>query len=155
MEIKRKLFDSLKGLSKNPNYNPVNTLKFMALRKVVHLSQRPFPLLRKMSTSTGPVSGSIHRKLMEAIRTEHIEVINESSSHNVPKGSETHFKVVIVSPDFEGLSLIARHRKVNTVLEEELRTGVHALSIKAKTPEQWSKSNHVEPSPNCRGGNGL
>ena len=59
----------------------------------------------------------------------HLEVINESNMHNVPKGSETHFKVVVVSDSFEGLSLVKRHRAVNEVLAQELQSGVHALSI--------------------------
>lgn len=59
----------------------------------------------------------------------HLEVINESNMHNVPKGSESHFKVVVVSMDFENLSLIKRHRMVNDVLKDELAGGVHALSI--------------------------
>jgi len=53
---------------------------------------------------------------------------------------ETHFNVIIVSDEFEGVSLIDRHRFVNECLREELEEkGVHALSIKAKTPKQWNK----------------
>ena len=75
--------------------------------------------------------------------------------HNVPRGSETHFKVVVVSDKFVSLPLIKRHRLVNDVLAEELAAGVHALSIVAKTVEQWEKANKdVEPSPACRGGFG-
>ena len=48
------------------------------------------------------------------------QVINESSGHNVPKGSETHFKVVVVSDSFDGQMLIARHRMVNEILADEL-----------------------------------
>ena len=47
-------------------------------------------------------------------------MINESSGHNVPKGSETHFKVVVVSDSFDGQMLIARHRMVNEILADEL-----------------------------------
>ena len=74
--------------------------------------------------------------------------------HNVPRGSETHFKVVIVSEQFRDTKLIARHRMVNESLSEELQTGVHALSILAKTPEQWTQGQTVEKSPACRGGFG-
>ena len=76
--------------------------------------------------------------------------------HNVPKGSETHFKVLVVSEAFEGKPLIARHRMVNESLKEELESGVHALSIVAKIQKQWDqlKVKEVEPSPNCRGGFG-
>jgi len=79
-------------------------------------------------------------------------VLNESSAHNVPKGSESHFKVVVISEAFEGPSLIQRHRLVNALLEAELAGGVHALSIKAKTPAQWDKNRKVDASPACRGG---
>ena len=53
-------------------------------------------------------------------------------------------------------NLIQRHRAVNETLAEELSSGVHALSIVAKTPEQWEKmaQNDIEPSPKCRGGFG-
>ena len=77
--------------------------------------------------------------------------------HNVPKGSETHFKVVVVSEKFKEMkNLVQRHRAVNEILSEELSNGVHALSIVAKTPEQWDDqtSKVVEPSPQCRGGFG-
>ena len=47
----------------------------------------------------------------------------------MPKGSETHFKVVVVSEAFDGEPLIDRHRKVNAALAEELAQGLHALSI--------------------------
>ena len=42
-------------------------------------------------------------KLAEALDLQHLEVVNESGNHNVPAGSESHFKVVLVSENFEGL----------------------------------------------------
>lgn len=75
--------------------------------------------------------------------------------HNVPRGSETHFKVVVVSTEFVQKPLIQRHRLVNGLLKEELAGGVHALSIVAKTPDQWEGSvKKVEASPACMGGFG-
>jgi stress-induced morphogen len=53
--------------------------------------------------------------------------------HSVPKGSETHFKVVIVSDMFKEKSLLERHRTVNQLLDDELKSGVHALSIQGIT----------------------
>ncbi|CAF4765511.1 putative bolA-like protein K11H12.1 [Pieris rapae] len=110
---------------------------------------------RKMTSLGGVVANAIKTKLETALQTKHLEVINESYMHNVPKGAETHFKVVVVSDKFDGLPLIKRHRLVNDILQEELRSGVHALSIVAKTPQQWDVSDKViESSPNCRGGFG-
>lgn len=80
-----------------------------------------------------------------------------------PANSETHFKVVIVTPVFDSVpTLVGRHRLVNTILADELSQSgpIHALSIDAKTPEQWlqqqqqSNSTMVEPSPPCLGGDG-
>ncbi len=86
-------------------------------------------------------------------------MLNESSGHNVPSGSETHFKVLIVSGEFDKVSLVKRHRMVNEALKAELDSGLHALSIVAKTEEQWQKmveegADGVEKSPPCRGGFG-
>ena len=106
------------------------------------------------SSTSGPVAFAIHEKLTEQLKPSHIEIINESYMHNVPKGSETHFKVVVVSDKFKDVKLIGRHRLVNELLSNELKTGVHALSIVAKTPDQWQESQNVEKSPACRGGFG-
>nr|XP_021192769.1 bolA-like protein DDB_G0274169 isoform X1 [Helicoverpa armigera] len=110
---------------------------------------------RNMSAMSGVVESTIRSKLLQSLEAKHLDVINESYMHNVPKGAETHFKVVVVSDKFEGLPLIKRHRLVNDLLKDELQSGVHALSIVAKTPEQWEKSDKVvESSPNCKGGFG-
>merc|ERR1712037_395681 len=105
-----------------------------------------------MAGEEGRVATSIRTKLTERFKPEHLEVINESYMHNVPKGSETHFKVVVVSPEFNEVKPIARHRLVNSCLEEELQSGVHALSIQASSPQQWSGV--VNKSPACKGGFG-
>ncbi|XP_068631337.1 bolA-like protein DDB_G0274169 [Battus philenor] len=111
--------------------------------------------ITNMSATTGLITKSITTKLQTALEASHLDVINESYMHNVPEGAETHFKVVVVSDKFDGLTLIKRHRLVNDILKEELKNGVHALSIVAKTPKQWQESEQiVESSPNCRGGFG-
>ena len=63
----------------------------------------------------------------------HLEVINESGNHNVAPGSESHFKVVLVAAEFEGQRLLARHRRVNGVLADELADSVHALALHTYT----------------------
>jgi stress-induced morphogen len=59
-----------------------------------------------MESTSGPVAQSILKKITSGTEPEHLDIINESYMHNVPKGSETHFKVVVVSKKFEGLPLI-------------------------------------------------
>ncbi|KAM6434840.1 bolA-like protein 1 [Liasis olivaceus] len=99
-----------------------------------------------------PVESGIRAKLQRALEPVHLEVINDSHLHAVPRGSETHFRVVVASRHFEGLSLIHRHRLVNDLLQEELAGPVHSLSLQAKTPQQWEKSPKVARGPECLGG---
>ncbi|MFV8756480.1 BolA family protein [Nannocystaceae bacterium ST9] len=96
---------------------------------------------------------AIHDKLVAGFAPRVLEVIDESGNHSVPVGSESHFKVVIVSEAFVGQSALARHRAVNAALADELRAGLHALSIVAYTPEQWTeRGGQVPASPPCLGG---
>ncbi|EFN84213.1 Protein bolA-like protein [Harpegnathos saltator] len=101
------------------------------------------------------VESSIRKKLESALKPQHFDVINESYMHNAPKGSESHFKVVVVSEKFDKQPLIKRHQMIYDLLQTELEEDIHALSIVAKTPEQWENSNKtVAASPACRGGFG-
>ena len=52
----------------------------------------------------GIVEQTVRRKLSSHFQPHHLDVINESSGHNVPKWSETHFKVVVVSDVFAGFA---------------------------------------------------
>lgn len=96
----------------------------------------------------------ITQKLNDAFSPEHLEVINESYMHNVPEGSESHFKVVIVSDAFKDKMLIARHRLVNKILEDELKQdgGIHALALHTMTMEEWFEKGNAPDSPECMGG---
>ena len=99
------------------------------------------------------VQATIEAKLRAALDAAHLEVINESSGHNVAAGSETHFRVIVVATAFEGQSRVARHRAINRLLSEELAGPVHALAIEARTPAQWAASGGAQlTAPACRGG---
>ncbi len=99
------------------------------------------------------VADRIEQKLAEAFAPTHLEVVNESGNHNVPPGSESHFKVVLVAESFAGQRLLNRHRQVNTVLAEELAHDIHALAIHTYTREEWQRRFGNAPlSPPCVGG---
>ena len=99
------------------------------------------------------VQATIELKLANDFNPLHLEVINESSNHNVPEGSESHFKVVVVSPSFEGKSLLARHRLINATLADELNGIIHALAIHTYTEDEWKEESNGAPmSPPCLGG---
>lgn len=98
------------------------------------------------------IQSDIETKLAEGLNPLHLEVINESSNHNVPAGSESHFKVVIVSNDFDGQMLIKRHRMVNELLSDEIQNKIHALALHTYTEEEWKKAGDAPMSPPCLGG---
>jgi BolA protein len=99
------------------------------------------------------IQNAIVAKLTDDLEPVHLDVVNESGMHSVPKGSETHFKVLVVSAAFEGLGSIDRHRRVHSILKAELKGGVHALTIRAMTPSEWSaQAGAAFESPKCLGG---
>lgn len=101
------------------------------------------------------IQNSIEEKLTEHFEPAFLEVINESSQHNVPIGSETHFKVVLVSPQFKGKRLLSRHRAVNSVLKEEIENHIHAMALHTYTGQEWESLYGDAPdSPACLGGSG-
>ncbi|VTO29185.1 cell division protein BolA [Klebsiella pneumoniae] len=68
----------------------------------------------------------IEAKLRAAFDPMYLEVVDESYRHNVPAGSESHFKVVLVSDRFTGERFLNRHRMIYGTLTEELSNTVHA-----------------------------
>ncbi len=99
------------------------------------------------------VQETIAAKVSASLAPTHLEVVNESHMHNVPPGSESHFKLVIVSDRFEGAPLVRRHRMVNEVLAKELREDLHALALQTLTASEWVRRGGRTPSsPECLGG---
>ena len=91
-------------------------------------------------------------KLTAAFGPEYLDVVNESNNHNVPEGSESHFRVTLVSDVFEGQRLIQRHRQVNASLNELLADSIHALALHTYTPQEWVlRQAKVPSSPDCQG----
>jgi stress-induced morphogen len=78
--------------------------------------------------------------LTDFFKNSHIEVIDTT-------GTLDHYKVMVVSDDFEGKSLVQRHQLVNLALAEPLKGPIHALSIEAYTKEEYSqKANPASPN---------
>lgn len=100
------------------------------------------------------IQTAIESKLTSALSPLFLEVVNESHMHSVPPGSESHFKVLVVSDAFSGRSLIEQQRMVNGLLAGELAGGVHALTMKTMTPAQWQAAGNKidQTSPRCHGG---
>lgn len=81
----------------------------------------------------------IRELLEQGLQPADVEVIDDSHRHVGHEGARDgrgHFTVNLVSPRFAGLPLLARHRAVYAALGEMMRTDIHALSIRAETPEE-------------------
>jgi len=97
------------------------------------------------------IQATIEDKLQRELSPERMEVVNESHLHaghrhvesdhhsEFDGTGETHFRVRIVSPSFNGVSRVDRHRMVNALLADELKTGVHALAIEASAPGEKTR----------------
>jgi BolA protein len=100
------------------------------------------------------VRESVEAILRDKLVPQHLEVVNESHMHSVAKDSETHFKVVVVSPLFEGVTAVKRHQLVYGALGEMMskkpsQGGIHALAITSRTPAEWAQSPEANVSPLC------
>ena len=81
----------------------------------------------------------IRERLTAAFTPEQLDIIDESHLHAGHAGARSgggHFAVTIVSAAFAGHNLLARHRLVYDALGDAMQTDIHALSIKAYTPEE-------------------
>lgn len=91
----------------------------------------------------------IRSKIQAALAPEALEVVDESHRHaghlrhdgGAGQEGETHFRVLVVSNAFVGVSRVARQRLVYDLLADELSERVHALSLTTQTPEE-RKSTH-------------
>ena len=100
----------------------------------------------------GPVEQQIADIVTAALAPTILELANESHMHSVPPGSESHFKLLVVSDAFNGQRKVARHQRLYALLAEQLAGPVHALALHTHTPEEWQALGSVPDSPNCLGG---
>lgn len=93
----------------------------------------------------GPIAGIIREKLTAAFAPLRLELEDDSWKHaghhheggiDARDGGESHFQLTIVSDAFSSQGRVARQRAINAVLKDELAGPVHALSIRAQTPEE-------------------
>jgi len=86
------------------------------------------------------VAQKITEKITRALEPTRISVKDESHLHAGHAGArpegETHFRLTVVSPRFTNMTLVNRHRLINEALAEELQGPVHALAIKALSPDE-------------------
>lgn len=94
----------------------------------------------------------INQKIKQAFSDfEQLEIVDESHQHAGRQGQESHFKILLVSPSFDGLNRVQRQRRLNQLLNDELESGLHALSMRLLTPTEFAQQNSSFQTPNCQG----
>lgn len=87
---------------------------------------------------------------LQELNPSELIVENESHLHGFSRGEDSHFKVLVVSAEFKNLNRVQRHQKVNEALKEEFDLGLHALTLRALTPDEFLKMDPLEfKSPEC------
>ena len=96
----------------------------------------------------GFTENRIINTLNKCMNLTSLKILNESVMHNVPVDAESHFKIIIVSNDFNDLSHIQRHKLVykhlGTVMDD-----IHALSIQPFNEEEFKLNPLIMDSPEC------
>lgn len=82
----------------------------------------------------------MQQTLQDAFTPSALSLSDDSARHAGHAGArprgETHFTIRMVAPVFSGLSRVARQRLVHEALKAEFDTGLHALSLELKAPEE-------------------
>ena len=85
----------------------------------------------------------IYFTLTDKLSAQYLNVGDESTPHvahsEAKKSKGGHYNVTIVSEQFNGKNLLKRHRLVYDILKEEFKEKIHALSVRAYTPDEWNK----------------
>jgi len=79
------------------------------------------------------------RELLTVLAPESLDIADDSAAHAGHQGARSgggHFVITIVSPRFQGQGRVARHRLVYAALGNLMRKEIHALSIRAFTPDE-------------------
>lgn len=88
---------------------------------------------------------SLETLLNKRFQPVYLDIANHSHLHHGHAGSpdsgDSHFKILIVSPDFENIPRLQRHRLVNEAVKPLFDEGLHALSLSLFTPDEYDRNN--------------
>ena len=76
-----------------------------------------------------PTPEQVRQWILDGLECAHLEV----------RGDGRHFEALVVSESFTGLSAVRRHQKVYAALGGRMHSEIHALSMRALSPEEWKK----------------
>jgi BolA protein len=84
-----------------------------------------------------PSTGEIEARLRDRVAAVHAEVEDESRLHAGHGATGGHYRAVVVSERFAGLSRVAAQRLVYDALGDWMQGPIHAFAVRTFTPEQW------------------
>jgi len=94
------------------------------------------------TTATSPATIAVETQLQSQLELTHLEIIDNSWMHAGHAGNTggSHLAITLVSPAFEGLNLLERHRMVHKVLKAAMAEHIHALELKTLSPTEWAEA---------------
>lgn len=107
-----------------------------SFRSLLHVQLKPqntgsSPQARAMSSAPTYTADYLKAKLEKELEANHVEIEDLSNC-----GCGMKFDATLVSPKFEGKSLLQRQRLVNQILDQELKH-IHAFTMRTLTPANW------------------
>ncbi len=82
----------------------------------------------------------IREKLTASLSPDSLEIIDRSQEHAGHEGAKAgggHFDIIIVTEVFNDMNTVQRHRAIYDALGDAMKSEIHALSIRAYTPEEF------------------
>lgn len=92
-----------------------------------------------------PRKSKIIELITENLNVLHHEIINDSKLHSRP-GDNTHYRLLVVSKDFEGLSTVKKHQMVYGALKPIFDEGLHSLSLSVFSESEYDGESLSAPS---------
>ena len=81
--------------------------------------------------------------MLEQIKSTILQALPDATVHVAdPNNDGQHFEALVISPTFEGLSLVKQHQLVMKAMKEKFETSVHAMALKTYAPTKWETEKH-------------
>ena len=87
------------------------------------------------------IKSKIYDLIFNKLNVSKIDLVDESYKH-IGHNKDTnggHFKLLVVSDDFQNMKLLDRHKLIYNILEKMIKVDIHALSIRAFTKQEYIK----------------
>ena len=79
----------------------------------------------------------IYKKIKSKINIFYLKIYNDNQKHILQNNSINHFRLIIVSKNFNNLSLIHRHKKIYSILSQYIPKKIYSLQIFTYDIQEW------------------